>query len=242
MLDRDHAAGEVAHSGRQPDRRVAARAAELEHPAVVHRGHQGEEELAGRARHLTRALRRGEAALPLGGVLGLQPGEHLQDPIVEHAPTIGSPRDEVEHTLEIGRPLDEVFEYLTDVSRLPEWQSSAESAELEGELREGARITEVRTFMGRRATSILEVSEYLPPSRFSLHVVEGPIRYSVEHALEALDGRTRVTFVGRGETKGVPRLMHGAVRRAVERQFVKDLELFKRNLESGDAQRTSTLT
>ena len=72
--------------------------------------------------------------------------------------------------------------------------------------------------------------------------MEGPIRYSVEHALEELDGRTRVTFVGRGETKGVPRLMHGAVRRAVERQFVKDLEALKRNLESQDAQGTSTLT
>lgn len=139
---------------------------------------------------------------------------------------------EVEHTLEIGRPLDEVFEYLTDVSRLPEWQSSAESAELEGELRKGARIREVRTFMGRRATSTMEVTEYDPPRRFSLQVVEGPIEYAVEHALEAVDGRTRVRFVGRGETKRVPRLMHGAVRRAVERQFVKDLELFKQNLES----------
>ena len=139
---------------------------------------------------------------------------------------------EVEHTLEIGRPLDEVFEYLTDVSRLPEWQSSAESAELEGELRKGARIKEVRTFMGRQATSTMEVTEYDPPRRFSLHVVEGPIEYAVEHALEAVDGRTRVRFVGRGETKRVPRLMHGAVRRAVERQFVKDLELFKQNLES----------
>jgi uncharacterized protein YndB with AHSA1/START domain len=139
---------------------------------------------------------------------------------------------EVEHTLEIARPREEVFDYLTDVSRLPEWQSSAESAELEGELREGARIKEVRTFMGRRATSTMEVTEYDPPRRFSLHVVEGPIEYAVEHALEAVDGRTRVTFVGRGETKRVPRLMHGAVRRAVERQFVKDLELFKQNLES----------
>jgi uncharacterized membrane protein len=139
---------------------------------------------------------------------------------------------EVEHTLEIGRPLDEVFEYLTDVSRLPEWQSSAESAELEGELRKGARIKEVRTFMGRRATSTMEVTEYDPPRRFSLQVVEGPIEYAVEHALEAVDGRTRVTFVGRGETRGVPRLMQGAVRRAVERQFVKDLEAFKRILES----------
>jgi uncharacterized protein YndB with AHSA1/START domain len=139
---------------------------------------------------------------------------------------------EVEHTLEIDRPAEEVFEYLTDVSRLPEWQSSAASAELDGKLREGARIREVRTFMGRRAASTLEVTEYEPPSRFSLRVVDGPIRYSVEHALEALDGRTLVTFVGRGEPRGVPRLMQGAVRRAVERQFVKDLEAFKRNLES----------
>lgn len=140
---------------------------------------------------------------------------------------------EVEHTLEIERPAEEVFGYLTDVSRLAEWQTSAESAELEGELREGARIREVRTFMGRSATSTLEVTEYEPPRRFSLRVVEGPIRYSVEHALEPLDGRTRVTFVGRGETKGVPRLLQGAVRRAVERQFLKDLEAFKRTLESG---------
>jgi uncharacterized protein YndB with AHSA1/START domain len=140
---------------------------------------------------------------------------------------------EVEHTLEIDRPAQEVFDYLTDVSRLPEWQSSAESAELEGSLGEGARIREVRTFMGRRAASILEVTEYDPPRRFSLHVVEGPIEYAVEHALEAVDGRTRIRFVGRGETPRVPRLMQGAIRRAVERQFVRDLETLKRTLESG---------
>jgi len=139
---------------------------------------------------------------------------------------------EVEHTLEIDRPVGEVFDYLTDVSRLPEWQASAETAELEGTLAEGARIREVRTFLGRRAASTLEVTEYDPPSRFSLHVVEGPIEYAVEHALEAVDDRTRITFVGRGETRRVPRLMHGAVRRAVERQFVKDLETLKRTLES----------
>ena len=139
---------------------------------------------------------------------------------------------EVEHTFEIERPVEEVFAYLTDVARLPEWQSSAESAELVGELAEGARIMEVRTFMGRRATSTLEVTEYDPPRRFSLHVVEGPIQYAVEHALEAVNGRTRITFVGRGETGRVPRLMHGTVRRAVERQFIKDLEALKNRLEA----------
>jgi hypothetical protein len=34
---------------------------------------------------LTRPLRRREAALPFGGVFGLQAGEHLHDPIVQHS-------------------------------------------------------------------------------------------------------------------------------------------------------------
>ena len=139
---------------------------------------------------------------------------------------------EVEHALEIERPVEDVFDYLTDVARLPEWQGSVESVELEGELYEGARFREVRAFMGRRATSTLEVTEYDRPRRFSLHVVEGPIKYAVEHALEDVGGRTRIDLVGRGDTGRVPRLMVGTVRRAIERQFVKDLESLKRRLES----------
>lgn len=139
---------------------------------------------------------------------------------------------EVEHTLEIGRSVEQVFDYLTDVERLPEWQDSAETVELDGELREGARLREVRTFMGRRATSTLEVTELDRPKRFSVEVVDGPIKYAVEHALEDLGGRTKLTFVGRGETRRVPRLMRGTVRRMVERQFVRDLEALKRVLEA----------
>jgi uncharacterized membrane protein len=139
---------------------------------------------------------------------------------------------EVEHTLEIERPAEKVFDYLTDVARLPEWQESAESVELEGELREGARFREVRSFMGRRAISTLEVTEHERPKRFSLHVVEGPVKYAVEHALDDLGGRTRVTFVGRADTERIPRLMRGTIRRMVERQFVKDLDSLKRRLEA----------
>ena len=139
---------------------------------------------------------------------------------------------EVEHTLEIARPVDEVFAYLTDIQRIPEWQASAEETSLEGELGEGARIREVRSMMGRRATSTMEVTEYDPPMRFSLRTVEGPITYAVEHELEAVDGGTRVTSTGRGETTRAPRLMLGTVRRTVQRQFVKDLETFKQRLES----------
>ena len=140
---------------------------------------------------------------------------------------------EVEHTLEIARPVDEVFAYLTDVSRLPEWQASAESAELEGELRAGRPDPggpDVHGPPGSLDARGEPSTSRRGDSRSASS--KGRSSYSVEHALEALDGRTRVTFVGRGETHRVPRLMHGTVRRAVERQFVKDLEQLKRDLES----------
>lgn len=137
----------------------------------------------------------------------------------------------VEHTVEIARPVDEVFAYLTDVARLPEWQESVSEVHVDGPLAAGSRFRDVREFMGRSASSTLEVTAYERPGRFSLRVVEGPIAYELDHSLEAARDGTKVTFSGRGDTKRVPRLMRGIVERAVERQLVKDADALKRVLE-----------
>ena len=59
--------------------------------------------------------------------------------------------------IEIARTPADVFAYLTDMSKLPEWQSSAASAEADGAVRQGARIRERRTFIGREVRTELEV-------------------------------------------------------------------------------------
>jgi hypothetical protein len=56
------------------------------HLAVGLWRHEGEEKLAGRAGDLPGALLAGYAAGTLVRVLGLQPGEHGADAIVEHGP------------------------------------------------------------------------------------------------------------------------------------------------------------
>lgn len=137
----------------------------------------------------------------------------------------------VEHTVEIARPVEEVFDYLTDVARLPEWQESVSEVHVDGPLAAGSRFRDVREFMGRRASSTLEVTAFEPPRLFSLRVVEGPISYELEHRLGAVGDRTSVAFSGHGETKRVPRMMRGIVERAVERQLVKDADALKRVLE-----------
>jgi uncharacterized protein YndB with AHSA1/START domain len=137
----------------------------------------------------------------------------------------------VEHTVRIGRPPADVFRYLTEVERAPEWQASAVEVSAEGEISEGTRIREIRNFLGRRAESTLEVTEYEPGRRFSLRVLSGPLPFEVRHAL-APDGEgTRLDWVVEADTSHFPKLAVRMMAGTAERQFKADLERLKRVLE-----------
>ena len=84
VLEREDPAAEVADTGREPDRRVAARAADLEHLAVGLRRDEREEELPRRPLDRPRAQLAPHAFGPLARVLGLEARERGADAIVEH--------------------------------------------------------------------------------------------------------------------------------------------------------------
>ena len=85
VLEREHAAAEPADAGGEPDRRVAARAADLEHLAVGLRRDEREEEAARRRRDGAGAYRGGQPFRPLLGVLPLEAGEHCAHAIVQQS-------------------------------------------------------------------------------------------------------------------------------------------------------------
>jgi uncharacterized protein YndB with AHSA1/START domain len=138
----------------------------------------------------------------------------------------------MEHSVVIQRPPSEVFAYLTDVERLPEWQASANEVRPEGELGLGTRIHEVRTFLGRRAESTLEVIEFEPDRKFSLRVVSGPLPFEVRHTLTPENAGTRLDWVGEADTSRFPGIAVRMVAGAVEGQFKADFERLKRLLEA----------
>jgi carbon monoxide dehydrogenase subunit G len=139
-----------------------------------------------------------------------------------------------ELTIEIARPPEDVFAYLTDVSNLPAWQSGVHEAEVVGggEPRAGARISESRHFLGREIHTTLEIFEYEPPRLFSLRALDGPVPFTVRHALEVAAGGTRLAVGAEGEAALLPGFAEGMVTRRVEKQFRKDFERLKRLLES----------
>lgn len=141
----------------------------------------------------------------------------------------------MENTVRIDRSPADVFRYLTDVEKMPEWQSSAVEARAEGEMGVGTEIKEIRNFLGRRAESTLEVTEYEPGRKFSLRVLSGPLRFEVRHALTPEDGGTRLDWVAEADTSRFPKLAVRMMAGTAERQFKGDLERLKRLLE-GNAQ------
>jgi carbon monoxide dehydrogenase subunit G len=139
----------------------------------------------------------------------------------------------VELTIAIERSQEDVFELLSDVERLPEWQTSAIEAHTDGPLAQGSRITEKRRLLGREVDSELEVVAYEPPKRLTLRSLGGPVRFTVDHELVGQGEGTLLTLVAEAEPGGLMRFTGPMIARTAEQQFRQDFDRLKELLESG---------
>ena len=63
----------------------------------------------------------------------------------------------VERSIVVARPQEEVFAFVVNLENLSSWQQEVVEVRLNGPLEAGARYTEVRTFLGKRFESTVEV-------------------------------------------------------------------------------------
>jgi uncharacterized protein YndB with AHSA1/START domain len=141
----------------------------------------------------------------------------------------------IELTIEIDRPVERVFAYVTDPSKLGEWQPNLIEAtnETEGPLGRGTRLRETRRGpFGRTVEAVVEVAEYEPNARFDLRIVSGPLPIDGRHAFRARDGETRIDFVAEGQPGGGLRLAEPLLAAALRRQFRRYYERLKEVLEA----------
>jgi carbon monoxide dehydrogenase subunit G len=138
-----------------------------------------------------------------------------------------------ELSIEIDRPVHEVWEYLIEPENVPEWQSSAVSSHQvsEGPIGLGVRLRDERRFMGRRATSDVEVSEFEPESLFTLHGLSGPVRFTVRHRLSENGAGTKLDVEAEADPGGIGRLMRPVIERAAEHELKGDFARLKEILE-----------
>jgi uncharacterized protein YndB with AHSA1/START domain len=139
----------------------------------------------------------------------------------------------VEVALEIERSPQEVFDYLADVDRVPEWQSSAVRSHADRPLGLGAHIHETRRLLGREAHTELQVSAFDPPSRLALRTINGPIKVDVDHRLEARGDGTLLHVVAEADPGSMLRLAKPVLERQAEREVRGDFNRLKELVENG---------
>jgi uncharacterized protein YndB with AHSA1/START domain len=139
-------------------------------------------------------------------------------------------------TTEVARPADEVFAYVTDPSKMPEWQQGAVSGHMDAPTtRVGSKCTTVRKIGGREREVTTEITEYDPPHRWADRGIDGPIRAVVAVTVEPLDdgARSQVTieldFIGHGIGKLLVPLI---VRRQAAREMPGNMSRLEQRLEA----------
>jgi uncharacterized protein YndB with AHSA1/START domain len=140
-----------------------------------------------------------------------------------------------EVTVDVARPPAEVFAYLTDVSKLPEWQATASEAEIDGAVRLGARIRERRHFLGRDVRTELEVTTYDPPRRFDVRSHGGPAELAIRHTLSPTDEGTRLRAEVDVTLGRMLRIAAQGALKLAEREFRGDFARLKELLEATPA-------
>jgi uncharacterized membrane protein len=138
----------------------------------------------------------------------------------------------IDFTVEVERGAQEIFDYLIDLARLPEWQSSALEARADRPLAEGVRIIERRRVLGRVVEDELEVTAFEPPRRFALKSLRSPVRFTVDHRLVEDGGSTLVQVVAEAEPGTFMKLAEPLLARTAEQELRKDFERMKQIVES----------
>lgn len=136
-------------------------------------------------------------------------------------------------TVDIERPVSDVFAYMTDPSRLSEWQSDVLEAVPDGALAPGATVREVRRFLGRRMEFVQEVTEFEPDRRLAMRTRSGPFPLAATIDFEARGSATTVSFRAEANDPGrFFKLAEPVVVRVAERQVRNQFQTAKDILEA----------
>jgi uncharacterized protein YndB with AHSA1/START domain len=140
-------------------------------------------------------------------------------------------------SIEIARPPEEVFAYVTDPSRLAEWQESLVSSRPEGggPPTVGMRVVTVRRVGRRERTMTMELTDISAPRSWAARGIDGPIRAIVNGTVEPLDdgARSRATIELDFEGRGIGKLLVPlVVRRQAQQEMPRNVRNLKQQLES----------
>jgi uncharacterized protein YndB with AHSA1/START domain len=103
-------------------------------------------------------------------------------------------------TIEVNRPASDVFAYVTNPTRIAEWQDGVVSGHMDGDgpHEVGDCCVTTRNIGGAQRPVISEITQIDPPTTWAVRAIDGPIRATVGVTVSPLqDGQRRCGAVGR---------------------------------------------
>jgi uncharacterized protein YndB with AHSA1/START domain len=132
----------------------------------------------------------------------------------------------------INRPVAEVFKYMTDPTKLPEWNTAVEEATpSETPVKLGTKVAVKVRFLGRKFDSPSVVSEYELNKRFA-NKADKPFPTTISNTFEAEGGGTKVVGIFDAEPGGFFKIGEPILARIAKKQFQAQLETAKELLEA----------
>ncbi len=141
----------------------------------------------------------------------------------------------LEDNVIIHQPPEIVFNFTTDITNNPKWQSDILEIEQISDcsLGRGSTYRCVNMFMGQRFETEAIVSEYIPAQKCAYKINAGPINGENSFIYEPVNGSTKFTVRAKIQL-GFLTLAGRIFKRKVKEQIKKDLNTLKNILENGD--------
>ena len=135
----------------------------------------------------------------------------------------------------IDRPVGDVAEYAANPANAPEWYANIDTVTwqtAEGRVEQGAKMTFVARFLGRRLEYTYELVDVAPGERVVMRTAQGPFPMETTYTwTPASPTSTRMTLRNRGEPSGFSKLVAPLMAPAMRRANRKDLAKLKAILE-----------
>lgn len=141
----------------------------------------------------------------------------------------------LEKTVTIKKPIEDVFEAATDFKNSPEIMDTVVDVELltDGPVREGFQFKETREIRGRKASSVIEVTEFNKNKNYSVRSAQHGIDLRYHYTFTETTEGTRVDFRGDLFTEGLRNtLTKPLIKRIIKKEDQDHLDHMKKYIES----------
>jgi hypothetical protein len=149
---------------------------------------------------------------------------------------------DIQDSVVIHKPVEEVFSYASNLDNSKEIMENVVEIErlTEGPLQVGSKFKETREIRGRKASSIIEFTEFLPNERYAVKSETNGLKVVYHYDFKrTVEGGTKVVFQGDIHTSGfMMKLTKPIIRKILKKEDGGHLNQLKRLLE-GMAEETN---